>query len=241
MPVDQPDDSSADRTTFFGVITEPKSYRSILYLLLGLPLGTFYFTVLITGVSLGFGLLVVALIGIPIMMGLWYIVRGFMSFERKLAIGLLDTGIAPLAPVPESPKGLWSRFKALMADRPTWRGFWFLLLRFVAGIATFTIAVTLIAVSLGLTFGPTFIWTSDDLTWGTWIFDPWPLSFALVPIGILLGFVSLHAMNALGAACGRWARWALGDPQAGTTEHFHIDLRSIMKRGNCSHGVHTAK
>ena len=98
MPPDQHGHSIADnRTTFFGVIAEPRSYRNIIYLLLGLPLGTFYFTVLVTGISLGIGLLVVALIGIPIMMGLWYITRAFMRFERMLAMGLLDAVIAPMA------------------------------------------------------------------------------------------------------------------------------------------------
>ena len=78
-----------DRTGFFGVIKEPRSYRTILFHLLGLPLGTFYFVVLVTGVSVGIGMLVVALLGIPILMGLWYLVRGFMRFERTLAINLL--------------------------------------------------------------------------------------------------------------------------------------------------------
>jgi len=120
-----------------------------------------------------------------------------------------------------------SVFKTLMADSPTWRGFWYLFLRFAAGVATFTIAVTLIAVSLGLAFGPTFIWTSDDLEWFGWTIDPFPWSFALVPIGILLVFVSLHIMNAVGTACGRWARWSLGDRSMRSdesTEQIRVDL-----------------
>lgn len=215
---------STTGTSFFGVIKEPRSYRTILFLLLGLPLGTFYFTVLVTGVSVGISMLIVALVGIPILIGLWYVVRGFIRFERTLAMNLLGVDIAPLAPVPETTGGLWTRFKALMAHRPTWRGFWYLFLWFFAGVATFTIAVTLIAVSLGLTFGPTFMWISDDLTWGSWTFDPYPWSFALVPLGILLVFVSLHVMNALGAACGQWARWSLGDDSV-RPEESHEQIR----------------
>ncbi len=224
-----------DRTGFFGVIKEPRSYRTILFLLLGLPLGTIYFTVLVTGVSLGISLLVVALLGIPILIGLWYVVRGFMRFERTLAMNLLDVDIAPLGSAPQSSGGLWTRFKTLMADRPTWRGFWYLLLRFIAGVATFTIAVTLIAVSLGLAFGPTVSWASDDLEWFGWTFDPFPWSFALVPIGILFVFASLHVMNALGVVCGRWAQWSLGDNSVQsneTPEQIRVDLTSHTTPGD---------
>ena len=39
---------SQEKTGFFGVIARPRSYLNLLYLLLGLPLGTLYFTVLVT-------------------------------------------------------------------------------------------------------------------------------------------------------------------------------------------------
>ena len=62
-------------------------------MLLGLPLGTIYFTVIVTGVSLALGLMVLALIGIPITIALWYVNRAFMRMERGLAVGLLDEQI----------------------------------------------------------------------------------------------------------------------------------------------------
>ena len=194
------------------VTAKAQSYLNIVYLLLGLPLGTLYFTLLVTGFSVGVSLIVIALLGIPILIGLWYVVRGVMVFERGLASTLLDIEIGPIPALPSVDGGLWSRFKAFMSDGPTWRGIQFLLLRFPAGVATFTIAVTLISVSVGLAFAPVYMWSSDDVTWGSRTFDPFPWSFALVPIGILLVFVSLHAMNALAAACGRWAKWSLGGP-----------------------------
>lgn len=208
---DQRDHSiTGGRTSFFGVIAKPQTYRNIVYLLLGLPLGIVYFTVLVTGVSVGLSMLVVALTGIPILIGLWYVVRGFMRFERGLAVGLLDVDIAPLSPTPTWTGGLWQQFKALMRHKPTWLGVQYLLLRFPAGIATFVVAVTLIATSLSLAFAPTYMWTSDDLTWAGREIDPFPWSFALIPIGFVLVFVSLHLMNALASGCGRWARSSLG-------------------------------
>ena len=202
-----------DRSAFLGVIGQPRSYRNILYLLLGLPLGTMYFTVLVTGVSVGLGLMIVALMGIPILIGLWYVVRAFMRLERGLANGLLAERIGPIPPTPQWTGGLWAQFKALMRDGTSWRGFWYLVFRFPVGIATFTIAVTLIAVPLGLAFAPVYMWTSDDLTWAGRTFDPFPWSFALIPLGVVMVFASLHVMNRLAEACGFWARRSLGHRQ----------------------------
>jgi hypothetical protein len=225
--VGRPDMRAADkRNGLLGVIAKPQTYRNILYLLLGLPLGTLYFTVLVTGWSVGLSMLIVALSGIPILIGLWYLTRGFMSLERGLAVALLEVDVAPLSPVPTWTGGLWQQFKVLMRDRPTWRGVSYLLLRFPAGIATFTVAVTLVATSLGLAFAPTYMWTSDNLTWAGTTFDSFAWSFALVPVGIVLAFVSLHLMNALALACGRWAKASLGSTPApeASRKRTEIDL-----------------
>ncbi len=198
------------RNGFFGVIIRPRSYLNLLYLLLGLPLGTLYFTVLVTGFSLGIGLMVLALIGIPILIGLWYVVHAFMQLERAMAVGMVGVDVAPVDPLPAWPGGLWRHFKHFMGHAPTWKGIGYLLLRFPAGITTFTVAVTLVSTALGMTFSPVYSWTSDDLTWGSWTFDPFWWSFLLVPVGIVLVFVSLHVMNGLATACARWTRWSVG-------------------------------
>jgi hypothetical protein len=233
VSIDQQDAGAEDG--FWGVAVKGQSYRNILHLLLGLPLGTLYFTVLVTGASVGLSLMVLALVGIPLLVGLWYVIRGVMSFERGLAMLLLGVEIAPLPAAPPVSGGLWKRFKALWSDRGTWRGIQYLLLRFPAGIATFTIAVTLTATSLAMAFAPTYVWTSDDLTWADRTFDPFPWSFALVPVGIVFFFVSLHVMNALAFVCGRWARGSLGDtaPPASKDEDLErIDLTTPSVAGS---------
>ncbi len=204
-------DLGADRGAgFFGVIARPQSYRNILYLLLGLPLGTLYFAVLVTGFALGLGMLVVALLGIPILIGLWHVIHAFARLERAVAVGLLHVDIAPVEALPARRGGIWQYFKDLAGHKPTQKATYYLFLRFAAGVATFTIAVTAMATALGMAFAPVYMWTSDDVTWGSRTFDPFPWSFALVPLGILSVFVALHLMNYLAVACGRWARWSLG-------------------------------
>ena len=44
---------------FFGVVAQEETYLNLIYLLLAFPLGTVYFTFLVTGLSLGIGLLIV--------------------------------------------------------------------------------------------------------------------------------------------------------------------------------------
>ena len=57
----------------------------------------------------------------------------------------------------------------------------------------------------------TSIGAISDLTWADRTFDLFPWSFALVPVGIVFFFVSLHVTNALASVSGRWAHYSLGD------------------------------
>src|SRR6186997_797838 len=75
---------------FFGVVARPQTYRNIGYLLLGLPLGTLWFSILVTLTSVSVSMLVVALLGIPLLVASWYAVRAFANVERGVADVLLD-------------------------------------------------------------------------------------------------------------------------------------------------------
>jgi len=75
--------------TLLRCCSQPDSYRNIAYLLIGLPLGTIWFTVLVTGVSVALSMLVIALLGIPMLLGLWYVTRSLANVERRVANALL--------------------------------------------------------------------------------------------------------------------------------------------------------
>jgi hypothetical protein len=124
-----------------GVAARPQSYRNIGYLLLGLPLGTIWFTVVVTGAAVGISMLIVALLGIPILWAMWYACRAFGNVERTTASALLDLHLTP-APMASPYRGnLWVRLRSMSRERDRWRELVFLMLRFPAGIATFTVAV----------------------------------------------------------------------------------------------------
>ena len=91
-PTSRPD-ARTGRTSslrrFLDVVAQPDSYRNIAFLLIGLPLGTIWFTVLVTGVSVALSMLVIALLGIPMLLGLWYVTRSLANVERRVANALL--------------------------------------------------------------------------------------------------------------------------------------------------------
>ncbi len=220
--------SELKKVPFFGVVADPQSYLNIIYLLLGLPLGIAYFVTLVTGISLGFGLAVIW-VGVPILLLVFLISWAFCQFERVLTIGMLREDIPPMARSGQSEAGgsnlsgeerffigVWRRFKAHLSDRLTWTGMVYLFLKFPVGIATFTIAVTLVSVFIGLIFAPAYMWTSDpfEFSWiglGDRTVDPFPWSWILTLIGIPAFFISLHIMNATTFLSGKMARVMLGE------------------------------
>ncbi|MEE9324813.1 MAG: sensor domain-containing protein [Dehalococcoidia bacterium] len=214
--------SVSTQRRFFGVVADPQSYINILYLLLSFPLGIAYFVFLVTGISLGFGLLIIW-VGVPILAlvvaGSW----AMCEFERILAVSLLKEDIPHttrgrstvtddqnLSSVEHLFVGTWRRFKSHLTNRQTWTGMLYLFLKFPLGIASFTIAVTLIAVTLGLLTAPAYMWTSDPLEWGSWTFDPFPYSWILPFLGVPALFISFHLMNGMAVVSGQLTRTMLG-------------------------------
>ena len=127
-----------------GVVTDAQTYRNIGYLLVGLPLGMLWFSVLVTALSVGVSMMVVALLGIPILLGTWFVIRAFANVERATANSLLATDIA-MASFASPTGNLWVRLKTMTGDRARRREAAFLFLRFPAGIAIFAAAVAAIA------------------------------------------------------------------------------------------------
>src|SRR5262245_55334309 len=203
---------------FFGVVVRPQTYRNIAYLILGLPLGIIWFTILVSALATSLSLVVVALLGVPLLLGMWYVIRAFANVERRVADVLLDQDVPP-APIASWPRGnLWTRLKAMSGDRARWRELGYLLLRLPVGVATFTVAVAALAVPATVTYAPIYARFVDD-SFGDWFWSselehfasssPW--SWTLVPLGLVLLIGAFHLMNGLANACGRWtASWLAG-------------------------------
>jgi hypothetical protein len=86
----------------------------------------------------------------------------------------------------------------------------YLFLKFPVGIATFTIAVTLVAVAGALLGAPAYYWVDEGIELGIWQVDALWEAIILTLVGIPTVIVSLHLMNGAAFLSGRLARVMLG-------------------------------
>ncbi|SDG32843.1 Putative sensor [Fontibacillus panacisegetis] len=135
------------------VLFNPKTYATILYLLLSLPLGIIYFTVAITGLALSIGLTPI-FIGIPLFFGVAKLLNGIVNFEQSMIRQILGLPTPP--PVSytynrQSEAGQnWLKRMVRGFDGGLFiRNLLLILQRFVTGIVFFVIMVTVISLGLG--------------------------------------------------------------------------------------------
>lgn len=199
---------------YFEVLIRPQSYSNLLYLLLSFPLGIFYFVFLVTGLSLGFPLIIL-IVGIFILAAVFAATWGMAAFERGLAISLLHVKIPPMAKAGAPDAGFWQRVKDYLTNPVTWKGLLYLFCRFPLGIINFTLVVTVLAVVLAMIAAPlAYPWATYDL--GFTVVNSLSDAFLVMIIGLLLAPAGLHLLNFLARLQGEFARVMLG--QAGYEE-----------------------
>jgi uncharacterized membrane protein len=199
---------------FFGVIAEPRTYAALFYMLLALATGIFYFTWVVTGISLSGGLAVL-IIGIPFVILYFGSIRVLSLVEGRIVEVMLGERM-PRRPLYSTRGRPWlERIKDLFTDPRTWATQLYFLLMLPLGIAYFTVAVTGLATSLGLIAAPVAalfggfnggLWMDDVNVVGV---DGWwalPLCFI---VGVVLLFATLHLARAIGHLHGQLAKHML--------------------------------
>ena len=177
------------------------------------PLGIIYFCVLVTGISLGFGLIITWL-GIPILIGMMFLWRAFATFERKSAELILDIEIKHKIKKQKKEPKLWDRLKNYFKEGYTWTSLGYLFMKFPLGIFSFVVLVTLLSVALSLIFVPLFYWfdqigllamdfcINNSFCW----VNGWGGTVVYSIIGIFLLFAFLHMLNGLAKVSGWLAK-----------------------------------
>jgi len=183
-------------------LTEARTWAGSLYLLLDLPFGIAWFTILIVGLSVGVGLVVVALVGLVILAATVFAGRLIGIVERARAKALLGLDVPPPA-AREKPQGVWATMRVFLADQPGWKGVGYGLLMLPVGIANFTVVVTLWSVALfGVTF-PLWGWAIENRVNDTYVIEGWTKAPYIAGV-FVVGVLVLWARRLL---CGRWCRW----------------------------------
>ena len=215
-PFPKPEQKPADHHGFFGVIGDARAYGALMYMLLSLATGVFYFTWVVTGISLSLGFAIL-IIGIPFALLFIGSVRILGHVEGRVVEGLLGVRMPRRLPAQSAAdERLGARIRDALADIRTWSSLLYLLLMLPLGILYFVLAVVGIAVSLGfvggsligLVGGRSYVQITD-VPWLDHLFHTAPGLVLLMLVGALLIFVVLHLAKGIGWFHGRLAELLL--------------------------------
>jgi uncharacterized membrane protein len=207
---------------FFGVVIDPRTYASLFYMVLALATGIFYFTWVVTGLSLSLGLSIL-IIGIPFAILFFGSVHVLSLVEGRLVEVMLGERM-PRRPVYSGSKNGWiERIGMLFTDPRNWSSMLYMLLMLPLGIVYFTLAVTLLTTSLSFIAAPLMVWLGfaevnadfdgwvflgmHDGVFGT-SFGYWALPVLFV-LGFVLLFLTLHLARGIGKLHGLFAKHLL--------------------------------
>ena len=185
----------------FGVFTDPHAYGALMYMLLSLATGTFYFTWVTTGLGLTAGLAVM-IIGIPFAIAFFASVRGLSLIEGRLVEVMLGERMPRRPAYAERTGTLLQRVGAIFTDPRTWSTLLYQLLMLPLGVFYFTVAVTALALSFAIAALPVVqAFTGSAVVW--WDGTEWVLPLWAAPLTIAAGALMLLATMHLARGIGR--------------------------------------
>ncbi len=166
-------------------------WGTVAYLITGIPVGIVLFTIAITGLSTGLGLIPLFLMGLLILFGLTYVIRAFADIERYRARIL--TGVE----IPRRP-ALSPRWQRVLQPA-VWLEFSYCLALLPVAITTGSLILVLWSFSLAGLLLPGYIWALP--AGGASIVD-WPI-WAEAISGFALGLVGILICPVVTAGLGR--------------------------------------
>jgi hypothetical protein len=201
---------------FFGVIGDPRAYGALMYMLLSLVTGIFYFTWVVTGFSLSIGFFIL-IIGIPFALLFIGSVRVLAHVEGRIVEALLGVRMPRrLPPVTAADETIFARIKDALIDVRTWSSMFYLVLMLPLGVAYFVLGIVGIVVPLaliggsvtGLVTGESHM-TVSDVPWLDHLFHTAPGLVLCMFVGVVLFFLVLHLAKGIGWLHGRIAELLL--------------------------------
>ncbi len=212
-PFPKSEDAPERRFGFFNVVSDPRTYGALLYMLLSLVTGIFYFVWTVTGISLTIGFAIL-IIGIPFALLFMGSIRVLSHIEGRVVEGLLGVRMPRrLPPATQADETLWTRIRDGLSDSRTWSSMFYFLLMLPLGIAYFVTAIVGLSVSLGVTAGCFYSLLTndashihvDDVPWLEHLLHTAPGLILFAFLGVLMFFVVLHIARAIGWLHGRIA------------------------------------
>jgi signal transduction histidine kinase len=212
----------------FRALIAGRTWRETAYLLIDLAVGVVGFTFVVTGLSLGVGLLI-TLIGLPVL-GLTLLgCRGgaWLELRRARLLGVHLPDPPPL----ERTGSLFRRLSRPLVDGVGWRAAAYFVLMLPVGIVTFTVTLTIWSTALGLLTLPAWAWSlphggalfGDSYYWNR----PWQLAVSTVA-GAALTLLAPWVVRGLAIADRGLVRGLLGTSRRALEERAEVlsDQRS---------------
>jgi hypothetical protein len=193
-------------------VLDPHTYGALFYMLLSLATGTFFFTWVVTGLSLS-SLLMVLIIGIPVLLLFLGSVRVLSLMEGRIIETMLGVRMPRRPAYTDKSQGWMARIGAMFSDIHTWLTMLYFVLMLPLGIVYFTLATGLLSTSLALVFAP-MVELLFKQPVGIWIdgvnigspFWMWPVT---VVAGLVLLLGTLHLARGIGKLHGALAKHLL--------------------------------
>lgn len=195
----------------FGVLVDPRSYGSLIYMLLSLATGIFYFTWAVVGVSLSLAFSIL-IIGVPFALLFLGSVRVISWVEGRVVEALLGVRMPRRLPTQETGGTIWEKIKRLLSDGRTWGSLFYMILQLPLGVIYFCASVV-----LGVTSGSVIAGAFYELATGKNVVridsDPQldalfnsPPGLVLLIIGGMIGILlTLHLARVIGYIHGKVA------------------------------------
>ena len=171
-------------------LADIQTYRTLLFLVTGIPLGVLWLGVLIAGWTLTVALAITPLV-IVVLLGFSAATALAGQAERAIARDLLGAPGGPLRRAARAT-GYWRRGAVVLKASVFWKTQVYLLARALLGLPMALVELELIAQGLLLATAPIhYRWWPQDggehgLDFGFWLVDTLPEALLVVPVGVLL-------------------------------------------------------
>lgn len=189
-----------------------KFFPNLIYLFLGLPLGVLYFVILITGYSLGLGL-VITLVGLPILVAMIFVTYILGDLDRTITSKLLGIKIGKPEARPSNDDSAKSVLVAQVKSLQFWKEILYLILKMPLGVISFTVSVVVISVSLALILTPfiyTYIPDAQMMLWNGFEIDSLQKAVVTSVVGFVFTVLSVPFVNGIAGLMGSFSTWMLG-------------------------------
>jgi hypothetical protein len=180
-----------------GPAVTPRTYLRVLHLLAMFPLGTAYFVVLVTALSVG-GAMIWTIVGPVVLIPTLFLTRWAGDAEAWAVRRVCQIELRRPPTAIERGQSARSQVWTRIIDPSTWTGLVYLFGQFPIGIAAFVTVVTVYACAGMFLSAPLVFAAGGSLElWRR--FDSPLEGLALVPLGVLLFFLGAHVIDVVSA------------------------------------------